>query len=228
MSDVLGSKADIQYEEEGATLDSGGQFLPTIDYREYYKLIEELDLKNPDNMKRYVTTFIIDPSVACFLANDLKECNLTMISEEQYTTPIPDSSWYLGRGLIVMQEEGYFLQFVQQTTLAGFDWNCSTFNLTELFAVTIVSELEMYKNLLDPYTENAFGNPNDLSNPFNKYGFPKNTEAAKGYLNQSTLEFLRENNMFFFRVFAEFYHTKQGYGLFDGFLHNSYSMEWES
>mmetsp|Transcript_63801 Transcript_63801/g.73372 ORF Transcript_63801/g.73372 Transcript_63801/m.73372 type:complete len:603 (+) Transcript_63801:313-2121(+) len=214
-SDVLGGKAIMLYEEEGATLDSGGQSLTTIAYREYFKLIEELDLKNMDDMKRFDDSFFIDPSVACFLANGLKECDITMISEEQYTIPMPSSSWYLGRGLILMQEEGYFLQFVQQTTLAGYDWTSSTFNLPELFVVTIINELEMYKNLLDPYTENAFGNPNDLSNPFNKYGFPKNTKAAKGYLNQSILEFFRENNIFFFRMFAEYYYSKQGYGLFE-------------
>jgi len=216
MSDVLGGKADIQYEEEGVTMDTGGNVFVTIAYREFYKLIEELDLKNLNDMKRYDDTmYYIDPSVACFLANGLKDCDLTTISAEQYTVPMPSSSYFLGRGLTLMQEEGYFLQFVQQSTLAGYDWNSQAFNLPELFVVTIINELEMYKKLLDPYTENAFENPNDLSNPFNKYGFPKNTEAAKAYLNQTILEFLRENNMFFFRVLAEHWLSKQGYGLFE-------------
>ena len=65
MTDQLGGKARLLYEKEGATMDAGAILFPTVAYREYYKLIEELGLKNRDEMKPY-TGVLLDPPRCLF------------------------------------------------------------------------------------------------------------------------------------------------------------------
>ena len=86
-----------------------------------------------------------------------------------------------------------------------------TAKLVEAFVDTILGEIESYGNFLNQYTEKAFDNSSNLGNHFNRYAFPIKTANLPAALNQPMLEFLQENNMFFFCALLEFIHTKQGY-----------------
>jgi len=216
MTDRVAGKAAVLFKdpETGMTLDTGGNLLPTIAYREMYNLAEELDMKNYDHFKRCSFSFT-DPNVSCFFVMGFKKCNLDNFDDAtkaEFSAPILSSKWILGRGLMLMQDAGYFSTFMQNS---GEDWTSPTFPteiLPQLFVKTLLGEIQTFSQFMNQYTDHAFDDYLNLDNNLNKYGFPLKKEGMADALNQTILEFIQKHDLFFFRPLVEYAMAMQGYG----------------
>jgi len=225
MTDQLGGKAGNQYEMDGITMNTGVNFIPSA-YREVFKLLDELGMKNLDEVKIQEPPNVVDQVVKCFLMNNLDETkcqDLTVYPpalQAVFAQPMQLLGVYtLVRGIILMKEEGYFDTFVEITTAEGFDWAAEPLNFSQLvglhFQRLFGTEIPAYKAAMDQYTDGAFSDSTNLEIDFNKYAVYEKSDDAKEALNQKATDFMQDEEIYFFRAIVEQFVTGLGYGNLD-------------
>jgi len=172
-------------------------------------VLEELDMKNLDELKIYQNPTVVDPLVTCFLAmkfDESKYQDLTVHPEEvqvkfaEPMTLLPN--WIVFRGLLKMKEEDYFDTFVATTTAQGFHWTSPDIPelVGQLMGQMLAYEIPTYRQYMDTHSDGAFSDSINIDKDFNKYSLFKKSDEAKQVLNQNALKFMQEKNIFVFRM----------------------------